>query len=90
MEPVLRGGDFVYIDPDVPMASGDLVGVLRDGATVVRRYREAGGRRLLATLNPEVVDCVLDAGNETSIQGVVVFKGWEVGAAGKWLPRDPA
>lgn len=75
MAPAFEHGDFAYVDPDLPMAPGDFVAVLRDGTTTVRQLRDTDGRRVLWALNPEQMDCVVDASNRRLIRGVVVFRG---------------
>ena len=77
MEPEFRAGDFVFVDPDEPMEHGCCVAVRRgrDEATTVRWLVIEDGRRVLRAPDPEVPDCVLDASNETTIQGVVVLLG---------------
>jgi len=75
MEPVFGTGDFLYVDPDVSAEHGRYVAVRRGTRTTVRLFSEEGGRRVLRTLRPDGVDCVLDATNETMIAGVVVFVG---------------
>ena len=75
MEPVFRRGDFAYVDPDVAMRPNDYLAVERDGATTVRRLSEENGRLVVLRLSPPEVECVLHAGNETMVRGVVVFWG---------------
>jgi len=75
MQPAFQRGDFLYVDPDVPAEDGRYVAIKRETGTTVRLYREDDGRRELRTLNPDRVDCVVDASNETMISGVVVFAG---------------
>ena len=77
MYPALRRGDFIYVDPDVPMQPGDLVAVRRQGTTA-RRLRQEDGRLVLRTLVPDEVDCIVTASNETMILGVVVGMGRSV------------
>lgn len=79
MRPAFRAGDFAYVDPDVPVAPGALVCVRRDGATTVRLYAEESGRRVLRTFDPDRVDCEVDAANDKTMRGVVVFLGRRVG-----------
>lgn len=77
MEPVFLAGDFVTVDLDEPAEPGRFVAV-REGdtdATTVRRMVLEDGRRVLRAEDPDVPDVVLDASNETMIQGVVVFSG---------------
>lgn len=78
MEPAFRRGDFVYVDPDVPMKPGHFVAVRKSGAMTVRLLDEEHGRRALRKLSPDEVDCVLDSTNETMICGVVVCRGRKV------------
>ena len=76
MEPEFRAGDFVYVDPDEPAEHGCCVAVrCGQGATTVRWLVIEDGRRVLWAPDPDVPDCVLDAGDETAIQGVVVLMG---------------
>ena len=75
MAPAFERGDFVYVDPDVPMAPGDFVAVIQDSTTTVRQLKDMDRQPVLWTLNPERPDCVVHAGNETLIRGVVVFYG---------------
>ncbi len=73
-----RAGDYVWIDPDVPLADGGLVAVRdpdRGAETVVRRFVEHNGRRTLHTLDARRPARIIDAGNETDIRGVVVCVG---------------
>ena len=78
MAPRVRAGDYVWIDPDEPAADGRLVAVrdpARGGETVVRLLVERDGRRTLRALDGRCPERTVDAGNETDIQGVVVFVG---------------
>ena len=76
MAPAFCAGEFAYVDPDVPMEPGRYVGVRRDGTdATVRLYTVENGMRVLRTLDPDRVDCVLTAANETMVAGVVVFHG---------------
>ena len=76
MESEFRAGDFVYVDPDLSPRGGDYVTVRLAGeALTVRRFVEADGRRMLRALGPDVPDRVLDAADETTIEGVVVVRG---------------
>ena len=78
MAPRVRAGDYVWIDPDEPMADGRFVAVrdpARGGETVVRLLVERGGRRALRALDERIPERAIDAGNETDIRGVVVFVG---------------
>ena len=80
MEPVLRAGDFVYVDPDEPAEPGRYVAARlpETGETAVRRLDLEGGRRVLRGEDPELPDVVPNADNETMIVGVVVFSGRRV------------
>lgn len=78
MYPDLCRGDFIYVDPDVPMRSGDLVAVRLRGKTMARRLQEQDGQLVLRTLLPDEVECFVTASNETMILGVVVFIGRRV------------
>ena len=79
MAPVFREGDFVFVDPDVPMQPGDFVAVGREGSTTeVRQLVEEQGKRVLRTLNRGDTHCVVTADNETMIRGVAVFWGRKV------------
>lgn len=76
----VRDGDYAYVDPDEPAAHGRLVAV-RDEAqlqTSIRLLIERDGQRVLRTLDESCPDRVVDASNETDIQGVVVFVGRRV------------
>ena len=76
MRPAFRAGDVAYVDPDVPVAPGAFVCVRVDGTSkTVRLYAEERGRRMLRTLEPDRVECEVDAGNEAMIGGVVVLWG---------------
>ena len=78
MAPRVRAGDYIWIDPDEPIADGRLVAVHdpdRDGETVVRRLDEHDGRRILRALDDRCPERIVDADNETDIRGVVVFVG---------------
>ena len=81
MAPRVRTGDYVWVDPDEPAVDGRLVAVHdpgRGGETVVRLLVECDGRRTLRALDGRSPERTVDAGNETDIQGVVVFVGNEV------------
>ena len=81
MAPRVREGDYVWIDPDEPMADGRFVAVRdpeRGGETVVRQLVERDGRRYLRAFDGRCPERTVDAGNETDIRGVVVFVGNEV------------
>ena len=78
MAPRVRVGDYVWIDPDEPVADGSFVAVRdpgRGGETVVRLLVERDGRRILRALDERCPERTVDAGNETDIRGVVVFVG---------------
>ena len=78
MAPRVRAGDYVWIDPDEPMADGRFVAVRdpgRGGETVVRLLVDRDGRRILRALDERFPERTVDAGNETDIRGVVVFVG---------------
>ncbi len=78
MAPRVRAGDYVWVDPDEPAADGRLVAVRdpgRGGETVVRLLVERDGRRTLHAFDDRCPERPVDAGNETDIQGVVVFVG---------------
>ena len=76
MRPAFREGDYVYVDPDEPIASDEFVWVRVDATTVtVRFYTEEDGIRVLRTFVPDRVECEVDAGNDTMIGGVVVYWG---------------
>ena len=78
MVPRVRAGDYVWIGPDEPPASGRPVAVRdpgRGGETVVRVLVDRGGRRTLRALDGLCSERNVDAGNETDIRGVVVFVG---------------
>lgn len=78
MEPRFAEGDYVYVDPDVPMRPGDCVAVRRKGTMTVRQLAEEDGRWVLRTLDRNAVDCVVTRDNETMVCGVVVFAGRRV------------
>ena len=79
MEPAFRAGDFAYVDPDLSAEHGHTAAVWRPGgAMAVRRFVVEDGARVLRALDPDVPDIVLDASNETMLQGVVVFRGQAV------------
>lgn len=75
MAPRFNEGDFVFVDPDEPAVDGCFVGIRHDDgrAMTIRRFTDEGGRRLLRTMNPDYIECELDAKNETMICGVAVF-----------------
>ena len=78
MAPRVRKGDYVWIDPDEPVADGRLVAVrdpARGGETVVRRLDERDGHRTLRALDARCPERTVDTSNETDIRGVVVFVG---------------
>ena len=78
MEPAFSRGDFIYVDPDVPMRPGDFVAVRRGDTTTARQLKDEEGRLVLRTLSPDKQDCLVSAANETTILGVVVFWGRKV------------
>ena len=81
MAPRVQVGDYVWIDPDEPMADGRFVAVrdpARGGETVVRLLVEREGRRILRALDERCPERIVDADNETDILGVVVLVGNEV------------
>ena len=78
MAPRIRVGDYVWVDPDEPAADGRFVAVRdpdRGGETVVRLLVERDGCRTLRAFDERCPERTVDAGNETDIQGVVVFVG---------------
>jgi len=77
MEPRVRDGDHVFVDPDEPARHGRFVAVLDgDGEGVlVRLLVEEDGARTLRTLQPGWPDLMINESNETDILGVVVFVG---------------
>ena len=78
MRPAFRAGDFAYVDPDAPVVPGTFVCVRCGGTTTVRLCAEERGRRLLRTLEPDRVEGAVDAADEATIRGVVVFVGRRV------------
>ena len=77
MAPRFVDGEFVHVDPAEPARDGRFVVVRNPGTRelTVRRLVVEDGRRVLRALAPGWPEWVLDAGNETMIRGVVVFKG---------------
>lgn len=80
MAPRFVDGKFVHVDPAKPAWDGRFV-VVRNPETrqlAVRQLVVEDGRRALRALAPGWPEWVLDAGNETMIRLVVVFKGRRV------------
>ena len=77
MAPRILDGEFVYVDADEPVRDGRLVAVLdpETGESTVRQYVVEDGRRVLRALAAGLPDLAIDAGDETTIVGVAVFKG---------------
>ncbi len=80
LAPRIRKGDYVYVDPDEPAVPGRLVAVWDavHAKTTVRLLVSSGGRDVLRVFDGSQSDEVLDASNETDIQGAVVFVGRRV------------
>ncbi|MDE2904962.1 MAG: S24 family peptidase [Acidobacteriota bacterium] len=73
MAPRVCAGDYIWIDPDEPIADGRLVAVRdpdRGGETVVRCFVERDGRRTVCALDARCPECAVD---DADIQGVVVY-----------------
>ena len=80
MEPWVREGDHVYVDPDEPASDGRMVALwdAETGTTTVRLLVERDGRRVLRALAGHHPERGVDGGNEMDIRGVVVFVGRRV------------
>ncbi|MDE0063673.1 MAG: hypothetical protein OXP09_16715 [Gammaproteobacteria bacterium] len=80
LAPQIRKGDYVYVDPDEPAVPGRFVAVWDavQAETTVRMLARSGGRDVLRVFDGSRSDEVLDASNETDIQGAVVFVGRRV------------
>jgi len=79
MAPLVKAGDYVYIDPDEPAADGRLVAVRGgDGpgaGALVRRLAVEDGRRVLRAADPSWPDIEVTRENETMILGTAVMGG---------------
>lgn len=78
MAPLLRAGEYVFIDPDEPAVDGRLVAVRwrgPDGGALVRRLSVEKGRRVLRPESAGWPDIELRRDNETMILGTAVLRG---------------
>ncbi|MEP7378459.1 MAG: S24/S26 family peptidase [Chloroflexota bacterium] len=78
MEPTLRDGDWLLVDPDARLALGDLV-VARDGERlVVKRVVDIddGGRVLLGSDNPNHAGQRVGPLDESQIVGRAWLRYW--------------
>lgn len=75
MEPDLREGELVYIDPDVPANHGRIVVVRLDGReeATIKKLIVEGGERYLKASNPAWPDPVIRITEDATICGVAVF-----------------
>ena len=80
LAPHIREGDYVSVDPDEPAVPGRFVAVWDAvrAATTLRLLARSGDRQVLRVFDESQPDTVLDASNETDIQGTVVFVGCRV------------
>lgn len=77
MESKFHDGELIYVDPEVAPESGRYVVVRLVGAAeaTLRQLIVEGGSRYFKALNPDWPDRIVEASDEVSICGVVVFKG---------------
>ncbi len=72
MEPTLREGDIVLVNPNATVVSGDVVFArLPNGEKLIKRYRQSGGQVVLTSDNSEYGPVVLDSENG---DGAKIFK----------------
>ncbi|MXY55307.1 MAG: hypothetical protein F4Y41_02750 [Gammaproteobacteria bacterium] len=79
--PYVRGGEWVWVDPDEPAEPGRLVAAWADAAesvTIVRLMVVDGELRVLRAPDGGLPDIAVTRDNETMIRGVVVFVGRSV------------
>ena len=76
MEPRIRAGDHLQVDPDKAAVDGSVVLFGRGADAVVRRLVvEADGRRVLRAARDGYPEIAVDADSEAGIRGVAVFAG---------------
>ncbi len=80
LAPHICEGDYVSGDPDEPAVPGRFVAIWDAvrAATTLRLLARSGDRQVLRVFDESQPDTVLDASNETDIQGTVVFVGRRV------------
>lgn len=77
MEPRFQEGDLIFVDPAVPVQSGQYV-ILQLNKTSGITFRQLileGEKQYLKALNPDWPNRIVEAEPETVICGTVVFKG---------------
>lgn len=75
MEPEVRDGEIIFVDPEVTPEHGDLV-IARtaDGEATFKKLIIEGGQMLLTAVNPDWPGKLTPA-DENTICGVVIFQG---------------
>jgi hypothetical protein len=77
MEPKFREGELIFVDPLAPIEHGKFVVVrleTSDEVTFKQLILEEG-KQYLKTLNPDWPDRIVSVTHDTTICGVIVFKG---------------
>jgi SOS-response transcriptional repressor LexA len=80
MEPRFNEGDLIFVDPHAEPGHKKFV-VVRSNESMEATFKQLiveENRRYLKALNPDWPDRIVAIGENTTICGVVVFKGEEV------------
>lgn len=75
MEPMIREGEIIYVDPDVTPQGGHYVVAVLGERVLLRRLEIDGGQRFLRALNPSWPNPTTPMKHGDRLAGVVVFRG---------------
>ncbi len=77
MEPKFREGELIFVDPLAPVSHGKFVVVRLEasGEVTFKQWIEEEGKQYLKTLNPDWPDRIIKVDRNTTVCGVIVFKG---------------
>ena len=92
MEPQFREGDLIFVDPSLDPGNGSYVVVRRgdgSGAATFKQLIEEDGRRYLKAANPHWPRRIVEADNDATVCGVVVFRGSAVPDGASARPARP-
>ena len=77
MEPKFREGELIFVDPLAPVSHGKFVIVRLEASNEVtfKQWIEEEGKKYLKTLNPDWPHRIIEVDADTTVCGVIVFKG---------------
>tara|TARA_R110000850_G_scaffold235923_1_gene360781 strand:- start:272 stop:514 length:243 start_codon:yes stop_codon:yes gene_type:complete len=77
MEPKFREGELIFVDPRAPVEHGKFVVVRLEESNEVtfKQLILEEGKKFLKTLNPDWPDRIVSVTPNTTLCGVIVFKG---------------